>query len=103
MRAEFFTGVDRMFTTVAGLQDALDKWVTQYNTERPHQSCGGRPPAERFALADQSITADDSALAPAAAARPVAGRRNRPPQHRVKIRPERGKEHRIVQQGVHPR
>ena len=41
------------------LQAALDGWVVEYNTERPHQSCGGRPPAERFALAERSIVAVD--------------------------------------------
>jgi len=75
MRAEFFTGTDRMFATIPELQEALDKWVRQYNTERPHQSCGGRPPAERFALADTSITADDSALTPVPSAWPAAGKR----------------------------
>jgi transposase-like protein len=33
-----------------GLQEALDAWVNEYNTARPHQSCGGRPPIERFRL-----------------------------------------------------
>ena len=51
MRAEFFTDADAVFATVAELQAALDGWVAQYNTERPHQSLGMRPPAERFALA----------------------------------------------------
>ncbi len=60
MRAEFFTPRDRAFATISELQDALDSWVSEYNTARPHQSCGGRPPAERFQLADRSITADDS-------------------------------------------
>ena len=59
MRAEFFTPQDRLFATVAELQDALDGWVIEYNTARPHQSCGGRPPVERFRLADRSIAADD--------------------------------------------
>jgi transposase InsO family protein len=48
MRAEFFTDHQRGFATIAELQAALDGWVVEYNTERPHQSCGGRPPAERF-------------------------------------------------------
>ena len=56
MRAEFFTPNDRRFATIEELQAALDRWVGEYNTTRPHQSCGGRPPAERFRLADQSIT-----------------------------------------------
>jgi transposase InsO family protein len=74
MRAEFFSRVDRVFATIAELQEALDKWVIEYNTARPHQSCGGRPPAERFALAERSIAADGSAAAPGPAAPPVAGR-----------------------------
>jgi transposase InsO family protein len=65
MRAEFFTPKDRMFATVAELQTALDTWVDGYNTARPHQSCGGRPPIERFRLADRSITPDGSSVTPA--------------------------------------
>ena len=75
MRAEFFTPQDRVFATIGELQAALDAWVSQYNTTRPHQSCGGRPPAERFRLADRPLTPDDSAAAPAlVAAQPAAGR-----------------------------
>jgi transposase InsO family protein len=77
MRAEFFTPNDGLFATIGELQAALDGWVSEYNTTRPHQSCGGRPPAERFRLADRSITPDDSATAPQsapAATRPAAGR-----------------------------
>ena len=51
MRAEFFADADRVFATIGGLQAALDGWVGHYNTERPHQSLGMRPPAQRFALA----------------------------------------------------
>jgi hypothetical protein len=51
MRSEFFTDADRGYATIAELQTALDGWVVRYNTERPHQSLGMRPPAERFALA----------------------------------------------------
>jgi transposase InsO family protein len=51
MRAEFFTDADVVYATIAELQTALDGWVIGYNTERPHQSLGMRPPAERFALA----------------------------------------------------
>jgi len=65
MRAEFFTPKDQMFATIAGLQEALDGWVREYNTARPHQSCGGRPPIERFRLADRSITPDESSATPA--------------------------------------
>src|SRR5690349_12193804 len=62
MRAEFFTPADGTWATIAELQAALDGWVHEYNTARPHQSCGGRPPAERFALAGQSPAPDDSAV-----------------------------------------
>jgi hypothetical protein len=61
MRAEFFTPSDYAFATVEELQAALDRWVDEYNTARPHQSCGGRPPAERFRLAGRALTPDDSA------------------------------------------
>ena len=76
MRAEFFTPKDGLFTTLEELQDALDGWVGEYNTARPHQSCGGRPPSERFALADRSLAADTAAAAepPQPPARP-AGKR----------------------------
>ena len=50
MRAEFF-GDHRRQSTMAELQAALDGWVAQYNTERPHQSLGMRPPVDRFQLA----------------------------------------------------
>ena len=52
--AEFFTPNDYRFATIGELQAALDAWAEQYNTTRPHQSCGGRPPVERFRLADRS-------------------------------------------------
>lgn len=50
-RAEFVAHHDRRHATIAEAQAALDAWVETYNTERPHQSLGDRPPAERFALA----------------------------------------------------
>jgi hypothetical protein len=65
IRAEFLTVHDRRHTTVERMQTALDAWVVQYNTDRPHQSCGGRPPAERFALAERSIIAVDEVAVPA--------------------------------------
>jgi hypothetical protein len=78
MRSEFFTPQDRLFTAVTDLQDALDGWAREYNTARPHQSCGGRPPIERFQLARPRAAADTTAAAqppsvPAPA--PVAGKR----------------------------
>lgn len=69
MRAEFFTRVDRVFTAVTDLQDALDAWVSEYNTARPHQSCGGRPPIERFQLARPRVSADTTAATEAPAVR----------------------------------
>ena len=53
MRSDFLVDRDRvrLRTRIEALQGALDEWVGEYNTERPHQSLGDRPPAERFALA----------------------------------------------------
>ena len=51
MRTEFFCDADAVYLSIAELQAALDVWVLGYNTERPHQSLGMRPPVERFALA----------------------------------------------------
>jgi transposase InsO family protein len=60
LRAGFLAGQDRQHPTVEALQAALDAWLVEYNTERPHQSCGGRPPVERFALADRSLHVVDA-------------------------------------------
>ena len=46
MRGEFLVDHDRVHETIEGLQAALDAWVEVYNTKRPHQSLGDRPPAE---------------------------------------------------------
>ena len=51
LRKEFFGPNDYRSATLAEAQGALDAWVHTYNHERPHQSLGDRPPAERFALA----------------------------------------------------
>jgi transposase InsO family protein len=72
MRAEFFTRTDRLFQAPGDLQDALDAWVAEYNTARPHQSCGGRPPIERFRLAGRSLAADDTATTEPPRPRPPA-------------------------------
>ena len=58
MRAEFLVDHDRVHATIAELQAALDEWVAEYNTSRPHQSLGDRPPLERFALAPAHRAAD---------------------------------------------
>ena len=51
IRAEFLGEHDYRHATVEELQQALDAWVVHYNTERPHQALGMRPPIERFQLA----------------------------------------------------
>jgi Integrase core domain len=51
MRAEWATPTARTFVTIVEAQASLDAWVREYNTVRPHQSVGGRPPIARFALA----------------------------------------------------
>jgi transposase InsO family protein len=51
IRRDFLVDHDRVHATIEELQRALDEWVAEYNTKRPHQSLGDRPPAERFALA----------------------------------------------------
>jgi transposase InsO family protein len=52
IRTEFLRDHDHRHATIAELQGALDAWVGYYNTERPHQALGMRPPLERFQLAD---------------------------------------------------
>ncbi len=49
MKREFLDG--KVFETLEDAQTALDGWVAEYNTVRPHQSLGDRPPIERFRLA----------------------------------------------------
>jgi transposase InsO family protein len=75
LRKEFFTPNDYRFVTIAEAQEALDDWVNGYNHDRPHQSLGDRPPAERFAMAGRSVDVetgeiydelDDAASAPVA-------------------------------------
>jgi transposase InsO family protein len=75
IRAEFLTDHDRCHATVEEVQAALDAWVVEYNTLRPHQSCGGRPPTERFALADRSVIAASDPVAVVPAPRQPAVRR----------------------------
>ena len=66
IRAEFLTDHDHQHATIAELQAALDGWVNQYNTERPHQALGMRPPIERFRLAaPQPDPAVEAVLEPA--------------------------------------
>jgi transposase InsO family protein len=58
MRSDFLVDHDRVHDSIEALQRALDIWVDEYNTLRPHQSLGDRPPAERFALAADHRAAD---------------------------------------------
>jgi transposase InsO family protein len=48
LRLEFDTA--RVFSSLRAAQAALDDWVGQYNTARPHQSLDGATPAEKFQL-----------------------------------------------------
>jgi transposase InsO family protein len=55
LRKDFFAPNDYRLATMAEAQTALDDWVHEYNHDRPHQSLGDRPPAERFALAARRV------------------------------------------------
>jgi transposase InsO family protein len=74
IRAEFLIDHDRKHLTIEDAQAALDAWVVEYNTERPHQSCGGRPPVERFALAQRTLVVVDD-LEPSVVPRQPVGSR----------------------------
>jgi len=72
IRAEFLAEHDHQHATIAELQAALDAWVVHYNTERPHQALGMRPPIERFRLASAAVeTVGEPAPVPAPAERSV--------------------------------
>lgn len=58
MRAEFFDEHDRQWATIGEAQEALDAWVVEYNTARPHRSLGGRTPAEAFIVPGEQLAAD---------------------------------------------
>jgi len=58
-RAEFVAQHDYKHHTLADAQAALDAWVGYYNTDRPHQSLGDRPPIERFSLARERVAPVD--------------------------------------------
>jgi hypothetical protein len=72
IRAEFLAEHDHQHATIAELQAALDGWVAYYNTERPHQALGMRPPIDRFRLASTAVeTVVEPAPVPASAQRSV--------------------------------
>jgi transposase InsO family protein len=60
LRVEFDTR--RAFASLTAAQQALDEWVTYYNTERPHQALADAPPVSRFHAAARTV--DDSATRP---------------------------------------
>jgi hypothetical protein len=47
LRAEFLADA-RPFSSLSTAQQALDEWVSYYNTQRPHRALGMATPAERF-------------------------------------------------------
>lgn len=49
LKKEFRAG--KTFESLDEAQKAIDGWVVEYNTERPHQGIGGVPPIRRFELA----------------------------------------------------
>jgi transposase InsO family protein len=46
------------FADLAAAQAAVDRWVSEYNTTRPHQSMGMSSPAERFSTTTAQAEAD---------------------------------------------
>jgi transposase InsO family protein len=68
LRKEFLA--DRSFTSLEAAQSELDAWVTDYNTQRPHQALEMATPAHRFRLAALS---KDAASVPVDAAEDHAG------------------------------
>ena len=58
LRREFLA--DRTYPSLAAAQTELDTWVTDYNTNRPHQALEMATPAERFRL--PSISTDAASI-----------------------------------------
>jgi hypothetical protein len=58
VRKEFIA--DRTFSSRAVAQGALDAWVTDYNTQRPHQALEMATPADRFRL--RAVVKDGSSV-----------------------------------------
>jgi len=75
LRRDWLAHHDHRHATLAELQASLDAWVEDYNGERPHQSLGDRPPAERFRLAGRAEVAEvlEEAPAPVISADPPRG------------------------------
>lgn len=49
LKKDFLAG--KVFESVEEAQEAIDGWMVEYNTERPHQGIGMVPPIRRFELA----------------------------------------------------
>jgi hypothetical protein len=66
LKKDFLAG--KTFGTMEDAQAAVDGWVFEYNTERPHQGIGGVPPIRRFELAVSEpfamVTGDDQGSDP---------------------------------------
>ena len=66
LKKDFLAG--NTFETLEEAQKAVDGWVVEYNTERPHQGIGGVPPVRRFELAVvepfEVVAGDDQSEAP---------------------------------------
>jgi transposase InsO family protein len=45
----------QVFRNLKTAQEALDEWVSYYNTQRPHQSLGDQTPESRFHCADGEV------------------------------------------------
>jgi transposase InsO family protein len=65
---------ERVFSSIAEAQAAVDAWVHEYNHTREHQSLGHRPPAERFATAPRLAVDEPEAVDTAPSAQVVAPR-----------------------------
>ena len=53
LRVEFNTG--QVFRNLKTAQEALDEWVSYYNTQRPHQALGDATPESRFRATDGNL------------------------------------------------
>ncbi len=53
LRIEFNTR--QVFKTLKTAQEALDEWVTYYNTQRPHQALGDLTPQSRFRSGHEEV------------------------------------------------
>jgi len=66
LKKDFLAG--KVFESVEEAQTAIDGWVVEYNTERPHQGIGMVPPIRRFELANpepfEVITGEDEPPVP---------------------------------------